>query len=99
MEGKPVVVSACKVRMTPFRPAVPREGTQISEGALVYVTLGSSREQMLCPSQAGGGDLTHFRWITWTMRISVHRSCCFYHGGAFLDKEIRDAVPTWLCKP
>ena len=57
MEGKPVVVSACKVRMTPFRPAVPREGTQISEGALVYVTLGSSREQMLCPSQAGGGDL------------------------------------------
>ena len=71
MEGKPVVVSACKVRMTPFRPAVPRDGTQISEGALVYVTLGSSREQMLCPSQAGGGDLTHFRWITWTMRISV----------------------------
>ena len=71
MEGKPVVVSACKVRMTPFRPAVPREGTQISEGALVYVTLGSSREQMLCPSQAGGGDLTHFRWITWTMRITV----------------------------
>lgn len=30
------------------------------EGALVYVTLGSSSEQMLGPSQAGGADLTHF---------------------------------------